>query len=155
MAVRAIPQVEVDHAAARRSMREQIARLERQLAESLVTAFPYDRLDVGIGGQDGPRVLDLGDLEAQRDALDARLREARAVLTDRGARVEQNKILLEKMLLEPQRHKYVRLPATEVGERGCGAYHVRPKLGIIGMLMGWWHVKLSSGCPLATSHGTP
>ena len=22
--------------------------------------------------------------------------------------------------------------------------------GIIGMLMGWWHVKLSSGCPLAT-----
>ncbi len=35
---------------------------------------------------------------------------------------------------------------------GCGAYQVRPRLGIIGMCMGWWHVKLSSGCPLATSH---
>jgi hypothetical protein len=27
---------------------------------------------------------------------------------------------------------------------------VRPRLGLIGMLAGWWHVKLSSGCPLAT-----
>jgi hypothetical protein len=25
---------------------------------------------------------------------------------------------------------------------------VRPRLGLIGMLMGWWQVKLSSGCPL-------
>jgi hypothetical protein len=27
---------------------------------------------------------------------------------------------------------------------------VRPRLGLIGMLMGWWQVKLSSGCPLAS-----
>jgi hypothetical protein len=152
MAAGAFPQVgvEVDHVAARRSLREQIARLERQLAEALVTAFPHDHLDVTVGGHDGPRVLDLGALEAQRDALDARLRTARAVLTERGRRIEQNRILLERMLLEPHRHKYVTLPAAEVGERGCGAYHVRPRLGIIGMLLGWWHVKLSSGCPLAT-----
>ena len=25
-----------------------------------------------------------------------------------------------------------------------------PRLGLIGMLMGWWQVKLSSGCPLAS-----
>jgi hypothetical protein len=27
---------------------------------------------------------------------------------------------------------------------------VRPRLGLIGMLMGWWRVVISSGCPLAT-----
>jgi hypothetical protein len=27
-------------------------------------------------------------------------------------------------------------------------------MGIIGMLMGWWHVKLSSGCP-RTARGEP
>jgi hypothetical protein len=26
---------------------------------------------------------------------------------------------------------------------------VRPRLGLIGMLCGWWQVKLSSGCPLS------
>jgi len=40
--------------------------------------------------------------------------------------------------------------ALELGEGGCGVYQVRPRLGLIGMLAGWWHVKLSSGCPLAT-----
>jgi hypothetical protein len=33
---------------------------------------------------------------------------------------------------------------------GCGVWQVRPRLGLIGMLMGWWQVKLSSGCPLAS-----
>jgi len=27
---------------------------------------------------------------------------------------------------------------------------VRPRVGLVGMFMGWWQVKLSSGCPLAT-----
>jgi hypothetical protein len=54
------------------------------------------------------------------------------------------------MLREPERHKRVRLPLADLGEPGCGAYQVRPRLGIIGMLMGWWHIKLSSGCPLPT-----
>ena len=40
-------------------------------------------------------------------------------------------------------------PAADLGEPGCGVWQVRPRLGIIGMLMGWWQVKLSSGCPLA------
>ena len=26
-------------------------------------------------------------------------------------------------------------------------------MGLIGMLMGWWQVKLSSGCPLAGGRG--
>jgi hypothetical protein len=32
---------------------------------------------------------------------------------------------------------------------------VRPRLGLIGMLMGWWQVKLSSGCPLPAGVAPP
>jgi hypothetical protein len=38
---------------------------------------------------------------------------------------------------------------VDAGERGCGVWEVRPRLGLIGMLAGWWQLKLSSGCPLA------
>ena len=148
-----IPAV-VDETAARRALREQIADLERQLGDALVTAFPQTTVDVQVPGRSGPRVLDLGDLEVQRDALSAKLREVRTALSERSRRVEANRVLLERMLLEPKRHKFARLYRADVDMGGCGAYEVRPRLGLIGMMMGWWHVKLSSGCPLATSHGT-
>src|SRR5207302_1017804 len=57
--------------------------------------------------------------------------------------------LLERMKLEPARYKFVRLPVRDLGEGGCGVWEVRPRLGLIGMLAGWWQLKLSSGCPLA------
>jgi hypothetical protein len=143
---------QVDESAARRTLREQIARLERQLADAVVSAFPQTRLQLSPahGGGDGPRMLSLGELEEQRDALEVRLREARSVLDARGAEVERNRVLLERMLLEPKRYKFARLHRTDVDMGGCGAWQVRPRLGLIGMLMGWWQVKLSSGCPLAT-----
>ena len=144
------PDVRVDEAAARRALRTQIARLERQLGETFVSAFPNIPVDVRVAGASGPRVLDLGELEAQRDALDARLREARGALEARGAQVEANRVLLERMLANPKRYKFARLHREDVDLGGCGAYQVRPRMGMIGMLMGWWHVKLSSGCPLAT-----
>jgi hypothetical protein len=53
------------------------------------------------------------------------------------------------MLLEPGRHKFVRVANRDLGAAGCGVWQVRPRLGLVGMLMGWWQVKLSSGCPLA------
>jgi hypothetical protein len=149
-----IPAV-VDETTARRELRRQIADLERQLSDALVTAFPHTRVDVQVPGRSGPRVLELGDLELQRDALGAKLREVRTALEERGRRIEANRVLLERMLLEPKRYKFARLYRSEMDMGGCGAYEVRPRLGLIGMLMGWWHVKLSSGCPLATSHGTP
>jgi hypothetical protein len=37
----------------------------------------------------------------------------------------------------------------DVGEPGCKHWHSTPKWGPIGMLLGWWRVKISSGCPLA------
>ena len=144
---------QVDESAARRTLREQIARLERQLADAVVASFPQTRLEIRpAGGGGGPRMLSLGELEAQRDALQVRLHEARKVLERRGEEVERNRILLERMLLEPKRYKFARLHRTDVDMGGCGAWQVRPRLGLIGMLMGWWQVKLSSGCPLATSH---
>jgi hypothetical protein len=142
----------VDEAAARRELRAQIARFERQLSETLVSAFPLTAVDVRVAGAGGPRMLSLGELEEQRDRLHERLRCARRTLEARGEQVERNRVLLERMLLEPKRYKFARLHRDDVDMGGCGAYQVRPRLGIIGMLMGWWHVKLSSGCPLATGH---
>ena len=76
--------------------------------------------------------------------------EARAALRERGEREEAGRALLERMLLEPGRHRFVRVANRDLGEGGCGVWQVRPRLGLIGMLMGWWQVKLSSGCPLAS-----
>ena len=56
---------------------------------------------------------------------------------------------LKQMELEPGRYKFVRLPVSELGQGGCGVWEVRPRLGLIGMLAGWWQLTLSSGCPLS------
>jgi hypothetical protein len=53
------------------------------------------------------------------------------------------------MLAEPAAHPWVYISRHDVGEPGCGGWHSRPRLGPLGMLMGWWRVKVSSGCPLA------
>jgi len=141
----------IDEAAARRALRDQIARLERELGDAVITGFPHLTLDARVpSAVRGPRVLSLGELEALRDALADRVAGARAVLEEHGARIEANRVLLERILLEPGKHRFARLHRADVGMGGCGAYEVRPRLGIIGMLVGWWHVKLSSGCPLAT-----
>ena len=143
--------VEVDEAAARKTLRTQIADLERKLGETFLSAFPRTTIDVRVAHPvPGPRVLSLGELEAHRDALQARLSEARRHLEARGEFEERNRAQLERMLLAPGRYKFAKLRNADLGEGGCGVWQVRPRLGIIGMLAGWWHVKLSSGCPLAT-----
>jgi hypothetical protein len=139
----------VDERAARVQLRRQIAALEAQLSDAVIGSFPYGGLQTAVPAPSGPHVLALGELEAVRDALATRLAEARAVLDERGERQEANRALLERMLLEPGRYKFVRVANRDLGESGCGVWQVRPRLGLIGMLMGWWQVKLSSGCPLA------
>ncbi len=143
-----------DERAARRSLREQIAKLERELSDAFVTAFP-DRLmpeDPAPAGH-GPRLLDLGELERVRDGLADRLQRIRAAISQRADAHEANRVALERMLLQPEEHRFEVMPLRALGEPGCGAYQVRPRLGLIGMLRGWWQVKLSSGCPLARGHG--
>jgi hypothetical protein len=139
-----------DERAARTQLRVQIARLEAQLSDALISAFPYGPIDTAVPAPGGPHVLGLGELERIRDALAARVACARAELHERGERQAASRALLERMLLEPGRHRFVRVASRDLGQPGCGAWHVRPRLGLIGMLAGWWQVKLSSGCPLAS-----
>ena len=138
-----------DERAARRTLRQQVAKLERDLAQAVADARPGDEVDWSIGSRGGPRLLTMGELEQLRDQLADRVAQATAVRAERLEVIRENRLVLERMLLEPGKYKYVRLYRQDVGERGCGAYHVRPRLGIVGMLMGWWQVKVSSGCPLA------
>jgi hypothetical protein len=138
-----------DERAARTQLRAQIARLEAQLSDALIGAFPCGAVETTVAATKGPRVLGLGELERVRDALAERLAGARAELRERGEREAACRALLERMLLEPGRHRFVRVANRDLGEPGCGVWHVRPRLGLIGMLAGWWQVKLSSGCPLA------
>lgn len=115
-----------DERAARADLRRQIAALE------------------ALGGRapasGGPRVLSLGQLERVRDALAARA-------TCGGTGEEAARLRLEAMFADPSAHRWARVPLAALGEPGCGAYAVRPRLGLIGLLAGWWEVKLSSGCP--------
>jgi hypothetical protein len=140
----------VDERAARRTLRGQIARLERELAATVAAAFPHVAVAADAPASAGPRLLGLGELERVRDDLAERVRQARVVVVERAELEADSRALLEEMLRDPARHKWVRLPLADLGRPGCGAYQVRPRLGLIGMLMGWWQVKLSSGCPLAT-----
>jgi hypothetical protein len=139
-----------DERVARAQLRRQVAALEAQLSDAVVSAFPHGGVHSAVAAPGGPRVLTLGELERIRDDLADRLARARAVLAERGERQEASRALLERMLLEPGRYKFVRVANRDLGEGGCGVWQVRPRLGLIGMLMGWWQVKLSSGCPLAS-----
>jgi hypothetical protein len=133
---------------ARQDLRRQIAQLEGRLGELFASAFPRQGIEWTVGAVGGPRVLGVAELERVRDALAVRLREAQGELDRRGAIEEQNRGLVEAMVAEPERYRWVRVSNEDVGERGCRHWHSRPRWGILGMLMGWWRVKLSSGCPL-------
>ena len=140
---------ELDEAAARRDLRDQITKLERRLAGTVTAGFPH--LPGSASGRRAPggRLLDLGQLERVRDELADQLRSLQRKAEEVGARQAEARELLERMRLEPGRYRWVRIYAADLGEPGCQSWQVRPRLGLLGMLMGWWRVKLSSGCPLA------
>jgi hypothetical protein len=138
-----------DERLARAELRRQIGELERQLAHLVAEAFPRFRLDVAVpAASREPRLIGLGELEATRDALAARVGEARRALSERAELETRNRELLERMLTSPADFKWLRISRADIGEHGCGHWHSRPRLGLLGMLMGWWRVKISSGCPL-------
>lgn len=142
--------VTIDERQARLQLRQQISRLEVELAGLFGDAFGHTEVPHRVEAlAPVPRVLDLGELEAVRDSLADRIAEARQALAERALVERDNRELLRKMLDAPQDYKWVRISRADVGEPGCGTWHSRPLLGPIGMLMGWWRVKVSSGCPLA------
>lgn len=140
---------------ARDDLRHQIGELERELGELFATAFPRKGINFAVPAAGGPRVLGVADLEAVRDALVARLHEARAELSAQVDVEERNRELIEEMVAEPERHRWVRVSNEDIGEPGCRHWHSRPRWGLLGLILGWWRVKLSSGCPLATGRAAP
>jgi hypothetical protein len=141
--------VEDGERAARHSLRAQISRLEHELSAIVAGTFPHIAAPHGARApSQGPCLLGLGELERSRDRLAGRVQELRQLAVERGEHERRAREQLERMKLEPGRYKFVRLPVSDLGQGGCGVWEVRPRLGLIGMLAGWWQVKLSSGCPL-------
>jgi hypothetical protein len=139
-----------DERLARAELRRQIGRLEHQLAGLFVAAFPRLPIDTAVASaSDEPRALSLGELEKVRDELAMRVGEARGTLHQQAEAEASHRRLLERMLASPAEFKWVRVSRADIGEPGCGHWHSRPRFGPLGMLMGWWRVKVSSGCPLA------
>jgi len=138
----------IDERPARSSLRVQVARLERDLATIVADGFPHILPATTVQAFDGPRLLGLGALERLRDELAGNVEWLRARVAERVEHECRARELLELMTLEPERHKFLRLPVRDLGQGSCGIWEVRPRLGLIGMLAGWWQLKLSSGCPL-------
>jgi hypothetical protein len=145
-----VPRTRTDERPARHTLLEQVARLEEELAGLFCSTWPRKGFQWEVRSRGGPRLLSLSELEQLRDELAERVSEARRALSERTWSEEQSRRLIEEMLLEPERHKWVRVGNEDIGEAGCKHWHVRPRFGLLGMLMSWWRVIVSSGCPLAT-----
>ena len=145
-----VPGKAPDERPARRTLLDQIARLEDELSQLFCSTWPRKGFDWTVSSRNGPRMLSLAELESLRDELADRLATARRALSDRTWVEEQHRRRIEEMLLEPERHKWVRVANEDIGEPGYKHWHVRPRWGILGMLLSWWRVRISSGCPLAT-----
>ena len=142
-----------DDRLARAELRRQIARLERELGGLFASTFPRRGIDWTVGAAGGPRVLGIGELERIRDGLANRLAAAKAEVARRADVEEASRGLVERMIADPGKYRWVRVSNEDVGEPGCKHWHSRPRFGVIGMLLNWWRVKLSSGCPLAGGRG--
>ena len=105
----------------RRSLRAQIARLERQ-----VPAGADGRPDRGA------RLLSVEELERVRDDLVRRIQERRF---SGGEEQERKRILREKMALEPAKYFGHSVSNAEVGEPGCTRW------------TSWFRLNISGGCP--------
>jgi hypothetical protein len=134
-------------AAARETLRSQVARLERELSGLIASAFPHVAPAAAPVGPCAPRLLGLEELERTRDRLAGRIADTHAQLAERSALESRSRELLRRAREDPRRYKFLRIDVADLGEGTCGTWEVRPRLGPIGMLAGWWQVKLSSGCP--------
>jgi DNA-binding transcriptional regulator YhcF (GntR family) len=142
-----LPGVEGDERLGRRELRRQIARLEAHLA-----SYPADARKRGEPTHPLLRpkghVADMAELEAIRDDLMERLKQAREAAERRGQRQRRARTRMEEMVSDPAAHKWETVSKHDLGEPGCASWDVQPRWGPVGALMNWWRVKVSSGCPL-------
>jgi hypothetical protein len=139
-----------DERAARRTLMSQIARLEADSAALQLPSRATRGADPAVpttARRAAPRVLSLAELEDARDRLAARIRAAQLAAGEVAVRQEGARRLREEMLLDPDSYRGVRVSNADIGEPGCLDWHVRPRFGLLGMLMRWWRVRISSGCP--------
>ncbi len=134
-----------DERGARRCLRDQVARLEDDLAGLFEDAPPSAPRTAG------PRLLTLEQLESLRDELAHRVAAARSRVAERTAEQEAYRVRIEEMMLEPDAHRWERVTNADIGEPGCKSFHVRPRGGILGMFASWWRIVISSGCPLPST----
>jgi hypothetical protein len=133
--------------AARADLRAQIDRLELALAQLAAATYPWPDLSPVTAASGSPHVLGLGELERVRDALADRLATMRAAALRQADAQAQARAELERMLADPPAHRGRRITNKDLGLPGCTSYEVVPRLGLLGRLASWWHVKVSSGCP--------
>jgi DNA-binding transcriptional regulator YhcF (GntR family) len=133
-----------DEAAARRELRRQINRIEAQLASYPEARSARERHPLL---RPKAHVADLAELEEVRNELMNRLKEARAAAEQRGERQSRARGRRERMIGDPERHRWERVANDEIGDPGCGDARAVPRFGPIGAVAGWWRVKVSSGCP--------
>jgi hypothetical protein len=145
------PLAPADQRAARRTLLDQVARLETELSGLFCSTWPRQGFDCGVAGRGGPRLMSLGELEELRDDLAAKVSHVQRSLADRTYVEEGKRRQIEAMLLEPEAHRWEHVSSEDIGEPGCRHWHVRPRFGFLGMLANWWRVVISSGCPLPGS----
>lgn len=141
----------VDERGARRTLRRQIARLEAELAAYTKTLPPPGNTHPLRLPK--PHLAGMAELEAIRDRLLNRLEEARDTKVAEATRTQEARAHLEALVRNPERHKWQWVSNEDLGEPGCKYWYSRPRWGVLGAMMGWWRVKVSSGCPLAGASG--
>ena len=130
------------------SLTEQIALLEDELTGLWTSTWPRTGLTPPPARVSGaPRLLGASELELVRDDLARRIAALKSELAERTKQEEGSRRLLEEMLLEPESFPYVRVSHEDIGEPGCRHWHVLPRGGLLGRLLKWWRVRISSGCP--------
>jgi hypothetical protein len=128
----------------RHDLRAQIASLEAELAEASA------RLRRPVSSDSTPRpprLLSSAELESIRDDLVERMLRAKNELMQAEIHHGEQRQLLRRMESDPAGHRWTTVTTRDLGEPGCRQWQSRPILGVIGLLSGWWRVRVSSGCP--------
>ena len=142
--------------ASRSDLRRQIAALELELGRLVTQSFPRQGIEFGVPGlPDAPRILSVDELERVRDGLVARIQDVRGQLREYGLVEKRHRKILREMIEDPARHRWMSVANLDMGLPGCTRWRSRPRWGLLGMLFGWWQVKVSSGCPLAEGPRPP
>lgn len=136
---------ESDQPVARRELRRQIAKLESTLS---AYAEGTRRGSLRPAPKPGPHVTTVGELERTRNFLVDRLAQLGAEAEHHAAERERARLEIEAMLSNPAAHRWKRIDNEDLGEPGCRNWHTVPRFSVLGMLLGWWRVKVSAGCPL-------